>query len=237
METPTKMTKIVESTDNKDDVDDGAIEDNVMNEDLEDTTASTALTPIINELKLRQSTRSRETGTTPLRETPSRKSPARKAKENQTPTRTTPSRKSKRAPSAPTSSKDDTKLKPVPSSSKISDKKANSKKGTKTEFRKNPRNSVKSLSLHRAKQLKKDEAKHTTIFRSPSIYDEDREPVRNRNEDTMTTYLSGKIVPLTPSTRPTNVDHLVRRGDGVDAAHRGDSKDHRGDNKDAVDVG
>ena len=57
------MSKIVESTDNKDDDgamegnalnDDGAMKDNAMNEDLEDTTASTALTPIINELKLRQ---------------------------------------------------------------------------------------------------------------------------------------------------------------------------------------
>jgi hypothetical protein len=32
----------------------------------------------------------------------------------------------------------------------------------------------------------------------------------------MTTYLSGKIVPLTPSTRPTNVAHLVRSKDNVD---------------------
>ena len=46
----------------------------------------------------------------------------------------------------------------------------------------------------------------------------------------MTTYLSGKIVPLTPSTRPTNVDHLVRRGD--------DNNDVRpGDGNDVVDVG
>ena len=57
------MSKIVESTDNKDDDcamedmnNDGAMKDNAMNEDLEDTSASTALTPIINELKLRQVT-------------------------------------------------------------------------------------------------------------------------------------------------------------------------------------
>ena len=31
----------------------------------------------------------------------------------------------------------------------------------------------------------------------------------------MTSYLSGKIVPLTPSTRPTNVAHLVRNKDTV----------------------
>ena len=46
----------------------------------------------------------------------------------------------------------------------------------------------------------------------------------------MTTYLSGKIVPLTPSTRPTNVDHLVRRGD--------DNNDVRPSNSnEVVDVG
>ena len=53
------------------------------------------------------------------------------------------------------------------------------KKGTKTEFRKHARNSVKSLSLHRAKQLKKEgTAPPKSIFRSPSIYDEDREVPR-----------------------------------------------------------
>ena len=46
----------------------------------------------------------------------------------------------------------------------------------------------------------------------------------------MTTYLSGKIVPLTPSTRPTNVDHLVRRGDDKNAVRPGDGNDE-------VDVG
>ena len=30
-------------------------------------------------------------------------------------------------------------------------------------------------------------------------------------EDAMRSYLSGLIVPLTPSTRPTNVEHLARR--------------------------
>ena len=32
----------------------------------------------------------------------------------------------------------------------------------------------------------------------------------------MTTYLSGKIVPLTPSNRPTNVDHLARKATAAD---------------------
>ena len=27
----------------------------------------------------------------------------------------------------------------------------------------------------------------------------------------MSSYLSGRIVPLTPSTRPTNVEHLVKK--------------------------
>jgi hypothetical protein len=154
-ESPMKLKKILESpgitsaTPTKDESSD----DNEKNENLEDAAnASTALTPMINELKLRQSSRSRETGSTPLRETP-----PRKAKENQTPTRTTPSRKSKRAPLAPRSIN---LQKPSPvavktSTTKNPDSKAKLKKGTKTEFRKHARNSVKSLSLHRAKQLKR----------------------------------------------------------------------------------
>jgi len=32
----------------------------------------------------------------------------------------------------------------------------------------------------------------------------------------MTSFLSGKIVPLTPSSKPTNVDHLVKKADTAD---------------------
>ena len=32
----------------------------------------------------------------------------------------------------------------------------------------------------------------------------------------MTSFLSGKIVPLTPSSKPTNVDHLVKKADAAD---------------------
>ena len=34
---------------------------------------------------------------------------------------------------------------------------------------------------------------------------------KHKAEDTMTSYLSGKICPLTPSTKPCNVDHLVKK--------------------------
>jgi len=81
-------------------------------------------------------------------------------------------------------------------------------KSSKTIFKRHPRNSVKSLSLARAFKLRKEESSKT-VFRSPSIYDE---PVSHiQKEDAMKSFLSGKIVPLTPSLKPTNVDHLVNR--------------------------
>ena len=53
------------------------------------------------------------------------------------------------------------------------------KKPTRTEFRRQPRNSLRSLSLNRNAKLKKEEKK--MVFRSPSIYDEPK-PVRPAEE-------------------------------------------------------
>lgn len=82
----------------------------------------------------------------------------------------------------------------------------------KTEFKRNTRNSLRSLTLGKSNKLKKEKSK--SIFRSPSIYDEPRKSKVSEEEDTMTSYLSGKICPLTPSTKPCNVDHLVKREPG-----------------------
>jgi hypothetical protein len=46
-------------------------------------------------------------------------------------------------------------------------------------------------------------------FRSPSIYEEERE--KEDDEDVMASYLAEKICPLTPSQKPTNISHLVSR--------------------------
>eukprot|EP00095_Tigriopus_kingsejongensis_P006553 maker-scaffold235_size242898-snap-gene-0.10 protein:Tk06553 transcript:maker-scaffold235_size242898-snap-gene-0.10-mRNA-1 annotation:"protein tag-52" len=66
----------------------------------------------------------------------------------------------------------------------------------------------KALSLTRKDKLKEEHSSNASaLFRSPSIYDgsdEDRNPV-------MTTYLSGKICPLTPSQRQTDVAHLAQK--------------------------
>eukprot|EP00090_Calanus_glacialis_P012488 TRINITY_DN21062_c0_g1_i1.p1 TRINITY_DN21062_c0_g1~~TRINITY_DN21062_c0_g1_i1.p1 ORF type:complete len:634 (-),score=143.73 TRINITY_DN21062_c0_g1_i1:246-2147(-) len=79
----------------------------------------------------------------------------------------------------------------------------------KSEFKRNTRNSLRSLTLGKSSKLKNEKSK--SIFRSPSIYDEPRKMEIPVEEDTMTSYLSGKICPLTPSTKPCNVDHLVKR--------------------------
>ena len=77
----------------------------------------------------------------------------------------------------------------------------------KTSFKTQTRNSLRALTLGRsAAGMEKQNSKSATIFRSPSIYDE-----LPAGADTMTTYLSGKIVPLTPSAKPTNVEHLVKK--------------------------
>lgn len=68
----------------------------------------------------------------------------------------------------------------------------------------------KALSLSRKDKIKEDESGQSStssLFRSPSIYDgaeEDRNPV-------MTSYLSGRIVPLTPSQKQTDVAHLATK--------------------------
>ena len=73
---------------------------------------------------------------------------------------------------------------------------------------------TKSMTLGRLARQKKDNP--AAIFRSPSIYDDHgkvdiRCEAPARQEDTMTSYLSGKICPLTPSTKPCNVDHLAKK--------------------------
>ena len=85
----------------------------------------------------------------------------------------------------------------------------------KTNFKTQTRNSLRSLTLGRSlagikKRPSTTSTSSATIFSSPSIYDEP-----SSREDTMTTYLSGKIVPLTPSTKPTNVDHLVKKPEAL----------------------
>jgi len=129
-----------------------------------------------------------------------RRTPPRKAKEGLPVAASTPKRKE----GPPT------KPKPTKPKSPLADENdVELRKQTKTEFKRQPRNSLRSLSLNRAGKLKKEEARPKSIFRSPSIYDDPRPS--NIQEDTMSSYLSGRIVPLTPSTRPTNVEHLVRR--------------------------
>jgi hypothetical protein len=84
----------------------------------------------------------------------------------------------------------------------------------KPNFKTQTRNSLRSLTLGRSvaglagirKPRPTTVHQSSTIFRSPSIYDEP-----STRNDAMTTYLSGKIVPLTPSSKPTNVDHLVKK--------------------------
>ena len=77
----------------------------------------------------------------------------------------------------------------------------------KTSFKTQTRNSLRTLTLGRSVAgIRAQRTQSTSIFRSPSIYDEPP-----KMEDTMTTYLSGKIVPLTPSSKPTNVDHLAKK--------------------------
>ena len=80
---------------------------------------------------------------------------------------------------------------------------------SRTEIKRHNRSSLRSLTLGRSSKLKKEKSK--SIFRSPSIYDEPRKIELKTEEDTMTSYLSGKICPLTPSSKPCNVDHLVRK--------------------------
>ena len=85
----------------------------------------------------------------------------------------------------------------------------------KTSFKTNTRNSLRSLTLGRSVAgVKRQRTNSATVFRSPSIYDEPRP--KQKEEDTMTSFLSGKIVPLTPSSKPTNVDHLVKKADAAD---------------------
>ena len=70
------------------------------------------------------------------------------------------------------------------------------------------------MTLGRLGRQKKDNP--SAIFRSPSIYEDHgkvdlrAEPVK-KEEDTMSSYLSGKICPLTPSIKPCNVDHLAKK--------------------------
>ncbi len=64
----------------------------------------------------------------------------------------------------------------------------------------------KTLSLSRKDKLKEESS--SALFRSPSIYDTQRQ---EEDADVMSSYLSGKICPLTPSQQQTDVSHLVTK--------------------------
>jgi hypothetical protein len=67
----------------------------------------------------------------------------------------------------------------------------------------------KTLSLNMKKdKMKKDE--NPSLFRSPSIYSPTEANSENK-KDVMSSYLSGKICPLTPSQKQTDISHLVSR--------------------------
>lgn len=73
---------------------------------------------------------------------------------------------------------------------------------------------TKSLTLGRLGTKPMKEKSGGTIFRSPSIYEETSRMVlqeRNKSDDTMSSYLSGKICPLTPSNKPCDVEHLAKK--------------------------
>ena len=90
-------------------------------------------------------------------------------------------------------------------------------------LRKKQRNDLlrhtKSLTLGRLGSRARKEKTGGSIFRSPSIYDDtSRSVLQERNKDEgniMSSYLSGKICPLTPSTKPCNVDHLVKKSPDI----------------------
>ena len=77
-----------------------------------------------------------------------------------------------------------------------------------------PTSAWKTLSLGRKS---KEDPKQ--IFRSPSIYENSQEnqteekKEEGKQESVMKSYLSGKLVPLTPSQQPTNVSHLAPPSD------------------------
>jgi len=221
-ESPSKLKKIVESPVKVEDFEstyDRAAASVLDVESSSNCTASTSvaspnstsLTPMINELKMKQG----KVGGASNATTPTRTTLSRKAKENMTPTRITPSRKAK-APPPPPKRSEKTVLSPSTSQNKPKSNVPKVKETKYATFRKQPRNSVKSLSLYRSKQ-KATLAPPKTIFSSPSIYDDDVTMPSGSgggSDSLMSTFLGGKIVPLTPSKRPTNVEHLARKEDG-----------------------
>ena len=70
------------------------------------------------------------------------------------------------------------------------------------------------MSFHRTSKTLVSNENASSLFRSPSIYENERS-TNNAKEDenpsssVMQTYLSGKICPLTPSQKQTDVSHLV----------------------------
>eukprot|EP00096_Caligus_rogercresseyi_P008821 TRINITY_DN2857_c0_g1_i2.p2 TRINITY_DN2857_c0_g1~~TRINITY_DN2857_c0_g1_i2.p2 ORF type:complete len:582 (-),score=238.73 TRINITY_DN2857_c0_g1_i2:2130-3875(-) len=65
------------------------------------------------------------------------------------------------------------------------------------------RKSLKSLSFNRKETPKRGEEPLSPMFQSPSIY----------GGDVMKSYLSEKLCPLTPSQKPTSVEHLAQTED------------------------
>ena len=125
----------------------------------------------------------------PSSRTPTRRTPPRKAKDmfTSTPVRTVESTKTASPRRTPTRTAAPlrTPIKRVaaplvpalePEKEKSPEVELRSK--AKTSFKKQPRNSLRSLSLNRTTKLKREEAKSKTIFRSPSIYDEPK-PIKD----------------------------------------------------------
>jgi len=70
----------------------------------------------------------------------------------------------------------------------------------------------RTLSLNRRDKIKNEASRSkSALFRSPSIYEDERENANDGDNDVMASYLAEKICPLTPSQKPTNISHLVQR--------------------------
>ena len=182
MESPKKMKKIVESpgpSSSRTSTPIATRTASTASTPIAARTASSASTPIAARMASKASTASPAA---------IRRTPPRKAKEN-TPSRvsaeaSTPRAEKRTAPKAPEVGAPANKMDATdgPSERASMRKKVEFspdvdavelRKKTRTEFRKQPRNSLRSLSLNRTTRLKQ-EARPKTIFRSPSIYDEPR---------------------------------------------------------------
>ena len=79
-----------------------------------------------------------------------------------------------------------------------------------------PKNWMKRTLSLRSDRFKKAEETQSAgnLFRSPSVF-QDENQGQDDDENLQDMYLSGRICPLTPSQRPTDISHLVKRNNGV----------------------